>query len=508
VFTGGTDTAKRILAARPELHLLAETGGKNATIVSSLSDRDLAIKNILHSAFSHAGQKCSATSLLLLEDEVYHDKQFRELFIDAVSSLRVGSAWDLRTKMGPLVRPPQAALLRGLTELEPKERWALMPKNLEDNPCSYSPGIKWEVQPGSFTHVTELFGPVLAVMRYQNLEEAIDLVHQTGYGLTSGLESLDDREQNYWASRVQAGNLYINRPTTGAIVLRQPFGGMGKSAFGPGIKAGGPNYVVPLMSFTGDSFSSYSRRRVEPGSYARQSVDRAASSDGTASADTNLDIVPAIEPLAEFWSVLQSDHPAAVKLRFELGDEGMERFSQALVDYDEFASAEIRQAHDTLKLVGQDNIRRYLSIPRLRIRLHENDDWLDILARAIAVVAVGGRAAISHPPHEHSVKVEQLEAITHIWAGDLEFIEESDGELIEAIKDGEVDRLRYSASDRVPAAVRKAANDRFVYIADAPVTAFGRVELLWYVREQSLCVDYHRYGNLGFRAEEVRQPVM
>jgi RHH-type proline utilization regulon transcriptional repressor/proline dehydrogenase/delta 1-pyrroline-5-carboxylate dehydrogenase len=316
--------------------------------------------------------------------------------------------------------------------------------------------------------------------------------------LTSGLESLDDREQNFWASRVQAGNLYINRPTTGAIVLRQPFGGMGKSAFGPGIKAGGPNYVVPLMSFSDRTLRSDSSQKTDQTASASQSAT---------STDSHQEVAPTIEPLAEFWSVLQSDHPAAVKVRFELGDDGMQSLSQAIADYDQFASTETRLSHDTLKLVGQDNIRRYLNIPRLRIRLHESDDWLDILARAIAVVAVGGRAAISHPPHVHSMKVEQLEALTHIWAGDLEFIEESDSELVEAIRDGEVDRLRYAASDRVPDAVRQAATDQFVYIADSPVTALGRVELLWYVREQSLCVDYHRYGNLGFRAEEERQTV-
>jgi RHH-type proline utilization regulon transcriptional repressor/proline dehydrogenase/delta 1-pyrroline-5-carboxylate dehydrogenase len=74
-------------------------------------------------------------------------------------------------------------------------------------------------------------------------------VNQTGYGLTSGLESLDEREWDYWKEHTRAGNLYINRVTTGAIVLRQPFGGFGKSVFGPGLKAGGPNYVAQLMNF-------------------------------------------------------------------------------------------------------------------------------------------------------------------------------------------------------------------------------------------------------------------
>ncbi len=245
ILTGGTETAQRILASRPALQLLAETGGKNCTILSSLSDRELAIKSVLHSAFSHAGQKCSATSLLLLEEEVYHDKDFRHGLIDAVSSLKVGSAWDLRTKMGPLIRQPDGALLRGLKELEPNEEWAVMPRVIDENPCMYSPGVKWGVTAGSFTHMTELFGPVLGVMKYRTLQQAIDLVHQTGYGLTSGLESLDDREQAYWSSRLVAGNLYINRSTTGAIVLRQPFGGMGKSAFGQALKRAVQTMLCP-----------------------------------------------------------------------------------------------------------------------------------------------------------------------------------------------------------------------------------------------------------------------
>ena len=82
-----------------------------------------------------------------------------------------------------------------------------------------------------------------------DLDQAIDLVNRTGYGLTSGLESLDGREQAHWKAGIRAGNLYINRVTTGAIVLRQPFGGMGKSALGAGIKAGGPNYVTQFMDF-------------------------------------------------------------------------------------------------------------------------------------------------------------------------------------------------------------------------------------------------------------------
>ena len=341
--------------------------------------------------------------------------------------------------------------------------------------------------------MTELFGPVLGVMHCDQLDEAIELVHQTGYGLTSGLESLDDREQQLWATRLQAGNLYINRPTTGAIVLRQPFGGMGKSAFGPGIKAGGPNYVVPLMNFglLANSVSGCSNESNESGSLERPP-----------------NIVPNDETLAAFWEMLYSDHPASELVCRRLGPAGLKKLAEAVEDYDRFATEEIRQSHDTLKLVGQDNIRRYRSITHMRIRLHESDSWLNVLCRALAVRACGGRAVISQPPHVHVVLVDALEELTHALAGDLEFIEESDSELVEAIASGQVDRVRYSSPEHVPVQVRKAATDQFIYIADASVTTIGRVELLWYVREQSLCIDYHRYGNLGFRADEARKSVL
>ena len=91
-----------------------------------------------------------------------------------------------------------------------------MPRPLEGNPCLYSPGVKWDVQPGSSSHLTELFGPVLGVMQVKNLDQALEFIRQTGYGLTAGLESLDDREQSYWCDRVSAGNLYVNRGTDGS----------------------------------------------------------------------------------------------------------------------------------------------------------------------------------------------------------------------------------------------------------------------------------------------------
>jgi len=375
---------------------------------------------------------------------------------------------------------PSQTQLEGLINMSSCETWASMPEDLAKNPCLYSPGIKWDVSPGSFTHLTELFGPVLGVMPYSDLSEAIDLVHQTGYGLTSGLESLDDREQQEWSSRLQAGNLYINRPTTGAIVLRQPFGGMGKSAFGPGIKAGGPNYVVPLMHIAS----------TEPDPNERAPA-------------------PEITALSVFWQQLATSRTTAAKrVRELLGEENWTSLKYAISNYDRFASSQMRKVHDTLKLVGQDNLRKYVPMTHVRIRIHPDDSWFDLVARAAAVVAAGGRATVSYPSEKREEDLALLEELTQEWAGDMEFVLESDEDLVRAIQDGQVDRLRYAKPEFVPIEVRKAADDQFVYVADSPVSTSGRIELLWYVREQSLCVDYHRYGNLGFRTDEERADVL
>jgi acyl-CoA reductase-like NAD-dependent aldehyde dehydrogenase/proline dehydrogenase len=467
VLTGGTQTALAMLGQNPRLHLYAETGGKDATIVTAISDRDQAVKHILHSAFSHAGQKCSATSLLLLQDEVYDDPEFRRMLCEAAQSLKVGSAWELDTKMGPLIRPPSGDLETALKVLEPGEEWALMPQPVEGNPNLWTPGIKYGVRPGSYTHLTEFFGPVLAVMRFEKLSEAVDLVNQTGYGLTSGLESLDEREWDYWQDHIRAGNLYINRVTTGAIVLRQPFGGFGKSVFGPGLKAGGPNYVTQLMDF------------------ADVTPNVTAADPGSARPET-----PALRELCEALAGRKREEAAAIL--------AMARSCEAA------GRQEFDVPHDHFKLVGQDNFRRYLPVRSVRLRVHPQDTAFDLFARAVAGRVVGSRLTVSVPPGLNSEAVSLLEDLTQSWAGAIEFVEESDEALVGIIRQRQTDRLRYAAPDRVPVAVLQAAAESNVPVVSVPVSAEGRLECLWYVQEQSLSIDYHRYGNLGLRAAEPR----
>ena len=158
----------------------------------------------------------------------------------------VAKVTPAESRVGPLTCPATEKLRSGI-ELEPGEAW-LVPPELDEDGRWLTPAVKRGTCPGSRSHQTEFFGPILSVMKAKDLDDAIGIVNSTGFGLTSGLQSLDTREQTHWTECIEAGNLYINRTTTGAIVQRQPFGGLKKSAIGAGTKAGGPNYVLQLLT--------------------------------------------------------------------------------------------------------------------------------------------------------------------------------------------------------------------------------------------------------------------
>jgi RHH-type proline utilization regulon transcriptional repressor/proline dehydrogenase/delta 1-pyrroline-5-carboxylate dehydrogenase len=250
VLTGSIETAQLFSSWRADLEVLAETSGKNAIIVTPSADDDLAVEDVVRSAFGHAGQKCSAASLLILVGSAGTSHRLRRQLGDAVASLAVGPATDLSTTMGPLTEPATGKLLRALTTLDSGEQWLVQPRRLDDEGRLWTPGVKSGVVRGSFFHTTEVFGPVLGVMRAATLDEAIELQNAVAFGLTGGLHSLDEQEIDRWLDRVEVGNAYVNRHITGAIVNRQPFGGWKASVVGPGAKAGGPNYVAQLGSWS------------------------------------------------------------------------------------------------------------------------------------------------------------------------------------------------------------------------------------------------------------------
>ncbi|HSC86307.1 MAG TPA: aldehyde dehydrogenase family protein, partial [Polyangiaceae bacterium] len=153
------------------------------------------------------------------------------------------SAWERESFVTPLIEPPRGPLAQLLDRADEQE-WLVRPRLAPDNPRLLSPGILWNVQRGSFAQRTEFFGPIVSVLGARDLDDGLSILNDTDYGLTAGFVGLSEGEQRRFLAGMKAGNLYVNRPITGAVVGRQPFGGRKQSQFGPGAKAGGPDYVL------------------------------------------------------------------------------------------------------------------------------------------------------------------------------------------------------------------------------------------------------------------------
>ena len=205
------------------------------------------------------------------------------------------------------------------------------------------------------------------------------------------------------------------------------------------------------------------------------------------------------------------DHLLAEKMKQQSEPWATLRVSaakRAAANYKTRFREEFEQSHDHFNLIGQGNFRRYLPVHELRIRVQPQDNLLSIIARLCAARVAGCRATISAQRDCHHAALQRLEEYTEPWAGAVEFVEESDEELSAIIRGRQTDRIRFAAPDRVPLSVLQAAAETGIFLATEPISLEGRRELLWYVQEQSLSADYHRYGNLGAREGESRAAVL
>lgn len=455
ILTGGEDTAYAMLKANPTLMLSAETGGKNATIVSKMADRDQAVKNVIHSAFSNSGQKCSATSLLVLEREVYEDEEFKKCLVDGASSMAIGSPFELKNKITALTDKPGEKLKKALNELKAYEEWVLEPKFINDNEYLMSPCIKYGTKEGDFTHLNELFAPLLTVMCAENLAHAINIVNSTGYGLTAGLESLDEREWEYFSQNIEAGNIYINKPTTGAIVLRQPFGGIKKSAIGFGRKVGIYNYVSQFVNLSQE----------EP--------------------DNNLLENELSKNLQGFLN------------NNSLSNEQKQALEKAILMAKSYAyhkANEFDTQKDYVKIRGEENIFSYTKIKNFAHRLC-GEELSDILGSIMATSSLQIPLYISYEKEDE--KIGFAKRLCEGLNLKAKFTQESKEGF--AAKIPEFERIRYLArADKNDLIYKKAAANAKIIISSKPLIN-GRFELLYYVNEKSVSISYHRYGNLGLR---------
>ena len=415
-------------------------------IVTAMADRDVVLRSILSSAFSYSGQKCSACSLLILEAELYDDEVFLIQLKDAVTSLVVGSSWELSVQVGPLCRDIDANLKRAM-QLESGETWVVEPKLNPDNPRLMSPGVKRGVKPGSFFHQTECFGPILGIMKAKSLDHAIQIANDTPYGLTAGLQSLDEREHQLWQEKIQAGNLYINRSMTGAIVNRQPFGGIKESQFGSGFKAGGPHYLLGYLKAEQISMP-------------------------TENGVLNLEL----KQLVSWFK------------RLDRGGVEEELLASSLKSYTYWAEY-YRRIYDHAQLQGQSNRCRYLVCKKIAFWFQTECLSLDVF-RLIGIqkllkfkCIIGVNKSIATPKLIGNLLQEE----------DICFMKTSPDTFFNSPEYQMCHRLRYPLhvlSDKIA----QHANQPYKRIETGPILASGHHELLRYLSEQTISIHTHRYG--------------
>ena len=250
IFTGSTATAQHInqvLANRPGelLPLIAETGGINAMIADSTALPEQLVRDVMVSAFGSAGQRCSALRLLCVQADIADT--VLTMLRGAMQELQVGNPAFLSTDIGPVI--DEASQQKILDHIRHMEKTAQLIYRCDlAQACaqgSFVPPSAFELAEISELK-QEIFGPVLHVVRYRadELDKTIDAINALGYGLTFGIQSRITSTVDYIQSRIQAGNIYVNRNIVGAVVGVQPFGGSRLSGTGP--KAGGPHYIARL----------------------------------------------------------------------------------------------------------------------------------------------------------------------------------------------------------------------------------------------------------------------
>ena len=288
---------------------------------------------------------------------------------------------------------------------------------------------------------------MLGLMRAESLNEAIDLANNTAFGLTSAIQSLDDREIDRWVERLEAGNLYVNRSTTGAIVGRQPFGGWKASSVGPGAKAGGPNYVLQLARW----------RQVALPAGGAECAPRVAAVLRRCLEEMGDD--------PEAAAVLLASAPATRPPGAATSDASTTR---AL-----FAGKTTCSATAVRGIIARGDPSH--------------------VTQRTALLQVVLAALTANAPLTLSLSRGEL------WPwlseqGHITAVIESEAELIERVRTAGLERLR--ALEAVSLDVRAAAHQAGETVIDAPVMATGRLELRWYLREQTVSRVRHRYGNV------------
>jgi RHH-type proline utilization regulon transcriptional repressor/proline dehydrogenase/delta 1-pyrroline-5-carboxylate dehydrogenase len=250
-FTGSREVGLDILRAahdpRPAQEhvkrVICEMGGKNAIIVDRDADVDEAVTHIVESAFGYQGQKCSAASRIIVVESIYDTVVDR--LVEAARSLKIGPPEDPRYFIGPVIDSTARARIMRIIEEGKREGECVLEREAPRNGFFVGPAIFTAITPEHRLASEEIFGPVLSIMRARNFDHALETANRSSFALTGGIFSRSPRHIEKARQDFHVGNLYINRGITGAIVERQPFGGLKLS--GIGSKAGGPDYLLQFL---------------------------------------------------------------------------------------------------------------------------------------------------------------------------------------------------------------------------------------------------------------------
>ena len=229
--------------------VIAELGGKNAIVIDDDADLDEAVLAVVQSAFGFQGQKCSACSRVIVLEGA-HDV-FLHRLVEATRALVVGDPMQPGTDVGPVIDEEAASKVRRYVEIGASEGKLELQLEVPAGLAAkvgkpyVGPAIVSGVKPGARVANDEIFGPVLAVIKARDLDEALAIANSTAYKLTGGIFSRKPASLERAKREFRVGNLYVNRGITGALVGRQPFGGFGMS--GVGSKAGGRDYLLQFV---------------------------------------------------------------------------------------------------------------------------------------------------------------------------------------------------------------------------------------------------------------------
>lgn len=479
LLSGARTTAERFLGWRPDLPLQALTAGRNAVIVTPSADVDCAVADIVAGAFARAGQAATASSLVILVGAAARSSRFLDQLKDAVTSLRVGPSDDPLSDVGPLVEEPAGDVRRALTVLADGERWLVQPRELDLGPETagryWTPGVRVGVHAGSHLTRAAVAAPVLGILHAPTLARAIELQNLVGSGFVAGLHTRDVADLDLWLATVDAAVLRVNRPTTGAVVQREPLGGWGAAGVGPGAMSGGPNRLVALGSWR-------------------------PSSGGPASSTLHLRGLD-----SRISSLIEAAQPTLDYAAFEWLRRAA--LSDAVAWDREFG-----RVKDVSRLGLERNLLRYRPVD-VAVRATADAPWQALLRVLVAAVRSGSTFSLSTPvglpgPVRHllgesnvAVSVETDGEWLQRMAGGSPDAEPADGTAPVAVAPAgpRAARVRLVGSAAAVETLRVAlaetvGGDPALTVYAGEVTTAGRLELLTFLREQAVSIEAFRFG--------------